>query len=154
MKGFSLIECPESGHEHDIYVPKSAVNPALLDIGDEILFAFHINDRGKPQVSVPVWKLEGRLPEQTASLPDYEGVVRNVHNGDGFVKCSEINEQFDGADAYAHKRVMASCGLLVGDTLRFMIHVNSAGRPQVSAPCWKCLTEDGHSKNGTPGDWI
>merc|ERR550532_3894873 len=47
-----------------------------------------------------------------------------------------------GQDIYAYKDVLAAAGATVGDTIRFGIHVNPRGQPQVSLPVFK-LGEDG-----------
>jgi len=139
-KDFSLFECPESGHRDDIYVPKHIVSPEWLAEGDLVLFDFHINDKGKPHVSAPVWKMVGRREQndQTIGILDFQGVLRRNVNGNGFVECSEVKDKF-GADVFVHGNIMAACDLELDDTLRFNIHVSAAGKPQLSAPCWKCF---------------
>eukprot|EP00928_Gymnodinium_smaydae_P075883 TRINITY_DN588_c1_g1_i1.p1 TRINITY_DN588_c1_g1~~TRINITY_DN588_c1_g1_i1.p1 ORF type:complete len:475 (+),score=36.48 TRINITY_DN588_c1_g1_i1:99-1523(+) len=141
FKGYSLIECPEAGYRHDIYCPKYTVEPSFLEKGDQILFPIFTNKDGKPQASVPVWKLVGKFEGQTAGALRYEGTLRRIHNGNGFVECREIAEQFGGCDAFMHSRVIEACGVDIGDKIRFDLHISQSGQPQVSAPCWKCLRD-------------
>lgn len=138
-KNYSLFECPDSGHNDDIYVPKHIVSPLWLAEGDSVLFDFHINEKGKPHVSAPVWKLVGRRPaDQTIGILDYVGVLRRNVKGNGFVECDEVTNKY-GGDVFVHANIMEELDLEVDDTLRFNIHVSASGKPQLSAPIWKCF---------------
>lgn len=66
------------------------------------------------------------------------GVVASYNNEKkfGMVASDEATAMW-GQEIYAFKDVLASCGAQVGDTIRFGIHVNTRGQPQVSLPVWK-----------------
>merc|ERR1740129_1012266 len=59
----------------------------------------------------------------------------------GMVECEQAT-QIWGGDIYAFRDVLASCGAAVGDMIRFGIHINTRGQPQVSLPVFK-VGEDG-----------
>jgi len=59
----------------------------------------------------------------------------------GMVACEEASRMW-GQDIYAYKDVLAAASATVGDTIRFGIHVNPRGQPQVSLPVFK-VGEDG-----------
>jgi len=66
------------------------------------------------------------------------GVVAsfNEMKKSGMVASPEVQEMW-GQECYAFQDVLASCGAAIGDTLRFSIHVNPRGQPQVSLPVFK-----------------
>jgi len=79
------------------------------------------------------------------------GIVSNYNEGKKFgtVSCEEATIMW-GQDIYAYKDVLAAAGAAVGDTIRFGIHVNPRGQPQVSLPVYK-IGEDGLPVGVPPG---
>lgn len=57
------------------------------------------------------------------------------------VACDETHLMW-GQEIYGYRDVLASAEANVGDTIRFGVHVNTRGQPQVSLPVWK-IGEDG-----------
>jgi len=100
----------------------------------------------------PAWKLVGKRPNggcDDVDFGDHIGRVSTVlSNGCAFVDCPEIKAKHK-RDAYIHSNVMEQCGLVSGDKISFVVHINSSGAPQVSAPLWKHVGESNlHAKNG------
>mmetsp|Transcript_15605 Transcript_15605/g.43133 ORF Transcript_15605/g.43133 Transcript_15605/m.43133 type:complete len:273 (-) Transcript_15605:166-984(-) len=79
------------------------------------------------------------------------GIVQSYNEAKkfGMVSCEEATIMW-GQDIYAYKDVLAAAGATVGDTIRFGIHVNPRGQPQVSLPVFK-LGEDGAPIGVPPG---
>lgn len=71
------------------------------------------------------------------------GVVNSFNEAKkfGLVACEEATILW-GQEIYAYKDVLASADANVGDTIRFGVHLNTRGQPQVSLPIWK-IGEDG-----------
>lgn len=71
------------------------------------------------------------------------GIVNSYNEAKkfGMVACDEAHFLW-GQEIYAFKDVLAAADAGVGDTIRFGVHVNPRGQPQVSLPVWK-VGEDG-----------
>jgi len=96
------------------------------------------------------WKLVGKRPNGVeVDFGDHIGRVATVlASGCAFVDCPEIRTEH-GRDAYIHSNVMEQCGLTLGDKISFVVHINSSGAPQVSAPLWIHVGESNlHKSNG------
>mmetsp|Transcript_105672 Transcript_105672/g.264587 ORF Transcript_105672/g.264587 Transcript_105672/m.264587 type:complete len:271 (-) Transcript_105672:124-936(-) len=71
------------------------------------------------------------------------GVVQSFNEAKKFgMVASEEAHAMWGQEIYAYKDVLAAANANVGDTIRFGVHVNTRGQPQVSLPVFK-LGEDG-----------
>lgn len=59
QKGFGMIECHETQimWNVDVYAYKDVLAAANCGVGDTIRFGVHLNPRGQPQASLPVWKV-------------------------------------------------------------------------------------------------
>jgi len=84
VKNFGMVASEEAffmwGQE--IYVYKDVLASANASVGDTIRFGVHVNTRGQPQVSLPVFKLDelGQpigLPEGTAFVCAEEASAQN-----------------------------------------------------------------------------
>eukprot|EP00435_Cladocopium_sp_Y103_P021976 s1882_g5.t1 len=84
------------------------------------------------------WEMAGFCPQnKDPGFGEFVGQVDAVlPSGCCFVKCQEVKDLYD-VDAYVHSSVVQQCSLQPGEEICFNVHVSSAGRPQVSAPCWK-----------------
>jgi len=135
-RGFSMISCPDSGFEADVYIHSAIASPENFAVRDVVAFTFHMNEKGQPRADV-VFRLSGFVPAgKTASFPPNMGTVTRVlGNGSGFIDCPEVSEVY-GKDVFVHGSVVEQCGLKTGDVLAFDVHVSKDGNPQVSAPCW------------------
>merc|ERR1719387_2062492 len=53
-----MIECPEASEmfDRDVYAFKDVLAFASIEVGDGIRFGIHVNNRGQPQASLPVYK--------------------------------------------------------------------------------------------------
>lgn len=71
------------------------------------------------------------------------GIVQSYNEAkkSGIVACQEAQLMW-GQDLYAYKDVLAAASANVGDVIRFGIHVNARGQPQVSLPVYR-VGEDG-----------
>merc|ERR1712032_380642 len=98
-----MIACPDSGYENDVYAHKSVVAPEMLELGDVLAFPLHVNARGMPQASSPIFKAVGRDHEsEAAEFGQFLGQVdRILPNGNGFMKCPQVEAAF-GTDAFIH----------------------------------------------------
>lgn len=66
------------------------------------------------------------------------GVVQSYNEAKKFgMVASEEAQAMWGQEIYAYKDVLAAAGAAVGDTIRFGVHVNPRGQPQVSLPVFK-----------------
>lgn len=72
----------------------------------------------------------------------FYGVVESFQRH-GVIKCEEAFQMW-GQDVYGYKDILDIIGANVGDYIRFGVHVNPKGLPQVSMPAWKC------DENGEP----
>lgn len=71
------------------------------------------------------------------------GVVASYNDAKKFgMVASEEAQAMWGQEIYAYKDVLGACNAQVGDTIRFGIHVNPRGQPQVSLPIFK-IGDDG-----------
>ena len=61
-------------------------------------------------------------------------------NGNAFMECPEVKACF-GKDAFIHSSVLLQCGLEGTEVIRFNLHINHAGMPQVSAPVWVRISD-------------
>lgn len=139
-KGFTLIYCPDSGYEVDVYLHTRVASSAHLAQGDVVAFALHISPAGKPQATEPVWKRVGRASGGGVTFGAHIGVIKRVlDNGNGFVDCEELQAEYS-KEPFCHATVMGQCMLAEGQTIIFDAHISAAGNPQVSAPCWKCIS--------------
>merc|ERR1712151_430028 len=68
-------------------------------------------------------------------------INRIVKDGSAFLENQYLATEY-GTEAYAHSTVVQQCGLSVGDVIAFSIHVSKSGQPQVSAPCWRCCSDN------------
>jgi len=142
QKGFSMINCPEADSEAGVYCHKSVAETNKLNVGDVVAFNIHVNAKGQPQASAPLWKRGGWAAKGKAvEFGEFTGRVSRVLDSCGFVDCPELTEQY-GKDAYIHGSVMNQCGIREDSVLSFSVHVSQSGSPQVSAPCWVCVSPD------------
>lgn len=86
----------------------------------------------------PNWVMVGFCPKnKDPGFGEFQGQVHKIlPNGCAFITCQEVKDLYD-QDAYVHSTVVEQCSLQVGEEICFNVHVSDAGRPQVSAPCWK-----------------
>eukprot|EP00913_Durusdinium_trenchii_P009991 g9377.t1 len=86
----------------------------------------------------PNWVMVGFCPKnKDPGFGEFQGQVHKIlPNGCAFITCQEVKDLYD-QDAYVHSTVVEQCSLQVGEEICFNVHVSGAGRPQVSAPCWK-----------------
>jgi len=82
------------------------------------------------------------------------GTVKSFdeRKGAGEVECSETFQMWSD-HVYAHKNILAACDAVVGDTIRFGIHVSSRGQPQASLPIYR-VGEDGFPMDVRDGEVI
>jgi len=145
VRGFSIVECPDSGFEHDVFVHPSVAHPQVLSVNDVVAFQIGVSLRGLPQARPPLWKLVGWNRHDPPRLGEFVGHVRQVLLGGGaFIDCPEVTRTH-GHDVFVNESVMSLCDLAMGDTIAFNVQIGAEGRPQMPSPCWKCCTED-------PGD--
>eukprot|EP00406_Dinophysis_acuminata_P072416 CAMPEP_0179242230 /NCGR_PEP_ID=MMETSP0797-20121207/16909_1 /TAXON_ID=47934 /ORGANISM="Dinophysis acuminata, Strain DAEP01" /LENGTH=172 /DNA_ID=CAMNT_0020949657 /DNA_START=29 /DNA_END=544 /DNA_ORIENTATION=- len=59
-KGFGMIACEESHKMYgkDIYVYKDVLARTDAAVGDSFRFGIHVNQRGQPQASLPIYKVD------------------------------------------------------------------------------------------------
>ncbi|CAJ1409209.1 unnamed protein product [Effrenium voratum] len=140
-KNFSLIACPETGYDADVYVPHTVASPQAFEVGDAVAFTFTLNLRGLPQ-ALCIYKMVGFASGNLPHFPAHQGrLSRLLPNGSGFVDCPEASAAY-GRDVYVHASVVAQCGLQEQDPIAFDVHINKDGNPQVSAPCWLQVSFD------------
>lgn len=141
VRGFGLVECPDAGFNKDVHVNKKVAALEALSAGDVVAFSVQCSPTGVPQASAPIWKLAGSLPQGDSIQPGkFIGKVKNLaENGCGFVMCPEVTATH-GRDAYIYHTVVQDCHLSEGELIAFNLHLNKQGMPQVSAPCWKCIS--------------
>jgi len=86
----------------------------------------------------PNWEMAGFCPPgKDPGFGEFQGQVNKIlPSGCAFITCQEVKDLYD-QDAYVHSTVVEQCALQMGEEICFNVHVSSAGRPQVSAPCWK-----------------
>lgn len=70
----------------------------------------------------------------------------NEEKKHGMVHSAEARQLFGEQDVYVYRDILEQCGAQVGDRIRFGMHVNMRGQPQVSLPCFK-VEEDGSILN-------
>mmetsp|Transcript_8523 Transcript_8523/g.20225 ORF Transcript_8523/g.20225 Transcript_8523/m.20225 type:complete len:630 (+) Transcript_8523:51-1940(+) len=147
-RGFSMIACPDSGFDADVYIHATTASPEAFLVNDVVAFTFHMNDKGQPRADT-IFKLVGHLPQgRSPSFPENQGSVsRILGNGSGFMDCPELSSVY-GKDVFIHGSVVEQCGLRPGDVLAFDVHISKDGNPQVSAPCWVQISS---SNNQVPG---
>jgi len=143
LKNYSMVTCPSWSDQEDVYVHSSVAEPGAVELGDLVAFQIHVSHKNMPQASAPLWKQVGWKPKGMAvTFGRYQGLISKVlPSGSGFLDCKAISETY-GRDAYVHHAVMKQCDLVEGNLIAFDIHVNHAGNPQVSAPCWICCSDD------------
>jgi len=140
-KGFSLIACPATGFDADTYIHHMTAPPQAFAVDDVVAFKLHVSGKGRPQAD-SVYKMVG-FTRKEPSFGKYFGILRQLLNtGNGFIECLEIKEEF-GKDAFIHQTVVEQCGLTSGDNIAFDVHISSSGSPQVSAPCWVLVGDNG-----------
>jgi len=141
-KGHSMVECPDTGHEKDVFVHKGSVDPSLLQIGDHVAFPLHWSARGDPQASAPFWKLVGVYKETDVHFGEWFGRLKDpLPNGSSFVEGDELKVQY-GREAYIHQSVIDQCALFPGELIAFRVHVNQQGFPQATTPVWKLISDE------------
>merc|ERR1711939_709226 len=115
-------------------------DPKFLEQQSIVSFRLHVNKRGMPQASRPLWKLMGWQPVGKSKIPQFGEfvgkIMRVLSRGSGFVDCPEVRSKY-GWDAYIHDLVIKQCQVVVGDIIAFFVHINAEGYPQVSSPLWK-----------------
>lgn len=77
---------------------------------------------------------ESEASKVLAEASRLEGVVKSyaASSGYGFISCSEVHQTF-GCDVFLHKMEVESSGAAMGDTVRFGVRLNKAGKPQAWA---------------------
>lgn len=135
----SRVTCPDSGYDSGVYAHFSVA--AGVVVGDTVAFQIHVNAKGQPAASAPTWKMVGKsFGGKPVTLGEQVGqITRMVSDGSVFLDCPALAQQY-GTEVYCHSSVVEQCGLQVGETIAFTVHVNKRGQPQVSAPCWKCIS--------------
>jgi len=133
------VTCPD--YEKGVYV-HAKVGSSLV-VGETVAFKVHLNAKGQPAASAPIWKLMGKVfSGKPVQLGEHAGKVSKiVKDGSAFLESPQL-AALHGAEVYAHASVVQKCGLSVGDVLAFSVHISQTGQPQVSAPCWKCVTDN------------
>jgi len=149
-KGVSLVKCPDSGFDKDIYVHSSVANPGALGVNDAVCFKMHVNKRGMPQASAPFWKRVGDDPAEALRFGDFEGLISASEDGSLTVSTPEISEAY-GQDAFLPEDVAAQCSVVEGNLIRFNVHVNGEGGPEVIAPIWICCSDESYIVQALPG---
>merc|ERR1712032_67059 len=58
VNGDAFIDCPEVKQQHGTapYVFRERAAQCRLEVGDEVRFKVHLNDKQQPQASTPMWK--------------------------------------------------------------------------------------------------
>jgi hypothetical protein len=137
------ISCPTSGFDHDVSVHKTTADPILFKEGDFVAFPLHVNSRGQPQASCPMWKLAGYVTDESkAVFGEFFGRIKEpTPAGQTFVECPDLYAEY-ARDVFMHQSVFDECGLVVGETFAFCLHLNPRGQPQVSAPCWRLCSAE------------
>lgn len=82
-KGFGLIASNEAHAiwNTDIYAFKSVLESADIQVEDVVRFGVHVNTRGQPQASLPIWKC------------DHFGEPMHVKDGEIVVKAEELHTE-------------------------------------------------------------
>lgn len=141
-RGFSLLECPDSGLSEDVRVDRSVAEPRDLAVGDAVAFKLRVSDSGRPEACAPLWKMVGFPSEEDEELEfgEHVGQLRYVSpDGHGFIECPAIQESF-GREAMLEAGGMQDCGLKVGDVITFTAQTDESGTPWVKVPTWKCCS--------------
>ena len=80
--------------------------------------------------------------QSSCAWGEYVGVVKEpFDSGSALVDCAAVREKSDGWDAYIGRSVMEQRQLVEGEQIAFNLHIAASGWPQVSAPCWKHLSD-------------
>lgn len=146
--------CPEI--QGDVWVDAAVAPPWQLDVHDTVACRIQGSTPGGLRALAPVWKrmgssnTEGEAPEFGPFFGELSGKV--VHDV-CFINCDQIKAAA-GRDAACHQNVMQQCGLNLGDVIAFQAHENASGKIWLSAPCWKCCSQDAQSLNQFISEWL
>jgi len=145
---FAMVSCEDIDYDKDVYVHRTTADLDSLQVDDVVAFKLHVNKRGSPQASPPIWKLASRSSDvNRKNIGKYRGTVCKITNsGNAFVTCPELAGD-SGRDVFVHETVARECCIVEGDEVSFCVHYGHAGLPQLSAPCWK-LSMPGMSDSG------
>lgn len=150
ISGGAVLQCTDpSLNGEDVNVVPGTVENGMLSPGDTVCFRCTLGEDGRPQAVPPLWQLAG-LSSGEPTLGEYVGkITRIIREGSGFVECAELSK-VHGRDVFLHQTVVEQCGLAMGDTISFSVHISNIGNPQVSAPCWKCCDPGSSGQVATP----
>eukprot|EP00444_Apocalathium_aciculiferum_P030144 CAMPEP_0183431480 /NCGR_PEP_ID=MMETSP0370-20130417/54845_1 /TAXON_ID=268820 /ORGANISM="Peridinium aciculiferum, Strain PAER-2" /LENGTH=251 /DNA_ID=CAMNT_0025617181 /DNA_START=89 /DNA_END=844 /DNA_ORIENTATION=- len=146
--GFGFIECAATyGHcKGDVYLHKNQAETksvGLVKVGDIVSFRVEFNAKGRPQARDVDRVGEASVAPSTsdavsAAAPSktmsfwFRGIIRNLsaEKGFGFIVCTEATTMF-GQDVFLTKKQATEGGGFVnGDTVTFVVELNSNGKPQ------------------------
>jgi len=143
-RGFALAVTDPANESETIYVHNTVCNPGVLGEGQPVGFRVHMNSKGQPQASKPMFRLVGDVREGApVKWGSYTGCVKGpkfMPNGSGFIACGPVRMQHR-CDVFVPAELVEMCSLHPGDTVQFDIQMNSKGNPEAKSPMWKRCSE-------------
>lgn len=166
--GSYWVDCPPVTklHRFSATIPAQVMKSCHLMSSNAVAFNVHLNQNGRPQVSLPLWKClstNWKVPEDNGLLGSGPQQKQEQHQPDqgtqqeevkchvGKLKSVDVTNGFSIArcpasglnrDIVVRKAVADPHLLRVNDVLAFALQVTARGLPQAAAPCWK-LTAPG-----------
>lgn len=136
-RGFSRLDCPDAPGDRGVYVHKNVADPSFLAVGETVGFRLHVNGKGQPAASAPLWKMAGDPP-----------AGGEVYFGETLGRVGELDAKgnavvegvVDGSQVTAKAAVLRQCGLSTGDIIAFSAEEDKSGQFQLASPCWTCCS--------------
>jgi len=130
-KNFGMVRSEEAMMlwEQEIYAFRDVLAQADASVGDTIRFGIHVNNRGQPQVSLPVWKVDpmGNLIGADPEVPIINAEEAAAEDPN-FLE--QLKEEIQGRSEHQnHKRSMSGGGAQWGAEKRQRVDDGKGGAP-------------------------
>lgn len=130
-KNFGMVRSEEAMMlwEQEIYAFRDVLAQADASVGDTIRFGIHVNNRGQPQVSLPVWKVDpmGNLIGADPEVPIINAEEAAAEDPN-FLE--QLKEEIQGRSEHQnHKRAMTGGGAQWGAEKRQRVDDGKGGAP-------------------------
>merc|ERR1712187_941619 len=103
----------------------------------------------------PLWKRMGYTgSEDSEGFGPYFGTITGANKGEVWFITSEQVTAALGRDAAVHASIMKQCNLAAGDFIAFNAQQAPSGKIWMSAPCWKCCSEDENLLHESVSNWL
>jgi len=122
-----------------VYCFRTVLGPAGCLVNDCVGFKLHINKKGFPAASGPLWRLHGNdQPGVLQSFGDCVGtVIETLPDGGALICSEEASAKYGRNDVTAEKDFVDRAKIVAGDIIAFQVQQATDGTLEAVLPVWK-----------------